>query len=72
MEKEDRFLLDLESEEAVNAEEIAVLPSTPAEPEAKVPTLHSSMEEEQQSQLCHRQNSSRTMTAQRLNQYYLR
>ena len=38
--------LKLESEEAVNTAEIAVLPSAPVEPEAKVPTLHSSTEEE--------------------------
>ena len=38
--------LRLESEEAGNTAEIAVLPSAPAEPEAMVPILHSSTEEE--------------------------
>jgi hypothetical protein len=38
--------LKLESEEAGNTAEIAELPSAPAEPEAKVSTLHSSTKEE--------------------------
>ena len=38
--------LKLEPEEAVNTAEIPVLPSAPAEPEVKVPTLHSSTEDE--------------------------
>jgi len=38
--------LKLESEEAGNTTELAVLPSAPAEPEANDPTLHSPTEEE--------------------------